>query len=156
MLPLRTGFLGFLSADPDPSDILPGQWWFNYTDRNFKFYDGVTVKTFGGMSLKEEATGTLTADGSEQTIIERSLLMKFSGYIDLSNMVAGDTVVIRQYMQVKPGGNYRRYEEGSYTGVQDPPLIYVTPKVTDYGVRITLQQIAGIFRDFDYTFIREH
>lgn len=81
-----------------------------------------------GLTLKEHATGTLIADGFEQTITEAVHLMKISGYIDFSNMEVGDEVVIRQYMRVKEDGPYKKYGEQIYVDVQDPPLLYITTK----------------------------
>jgi len=107
------------------------------------------------MSLKPDAEGTLTANGSEQTLTNITALTKLSGYVDLSQMQLGDSVVIRQYMVLKSGGSDRKYEEHAYSGAQDPPVVYVTTKVLAHGGKVTLQQTAGAYRTYDYSFVRE-
>lgn len=151
---LRSGFRGLLDQDPPLSELTLGQWWFNTTENQFKYYDGTAVKPFRGMSLKLHATGTVTADGTEQTLTEIIGLVKLSGCVDLSNMTTGDRVLIREYMKARPDGAYRKHEEALYRGVQDPPLILIPQKVVNYAAKVTLQQ-TGTFKSFDYTFARE-
>ena len=105
------------------------------------------------MSFETFASGTITADGSEQTIAEIDETVRISGYISLSNMQAGDTVVIRQYMKIN--ASYEKYKEESYSDSQSEPLIYVQPKEIASSTKITIQQTAGVYRDFDYEFIKE-
>lgn len=101
------------------------------------------------------AEGTLTADGTEQTIAEYTGLAVVHGYIDLSAMEAGDEVVIRSYVRFKPEGAYRKYAEDTYSGPQDKPALYMLPRLTVYGIKVTLQQTAGAYKSFDYMFVRE-
>jgi len=100
--------------------------------------------------------GTLTADGTEQTVVEATGTLEFNldGYIDLSNLASGDTVVIREYMMIKSGGGYVKYAEESYSGVQSIPLLHIVTKPARYGLKITLQQTAGTYRSFDYQFFK--
>jgi hypothetical protein len=105
--------------------------------------------------LQPQSSGLITADGSEQTLLLFSGLGRISGNIDLSNMQAGDTVRIRQYLQVVAGGAWRRYWMETYSGVQTDPLVYITPKESDFNVRVTLEQTAGVLRTFEYNFIKE-
>jgi hypothetical protein len=100
--------------------------------------------------------GTLTADGTEQTVLEFVDVGVISGHIDLQNMVEGDAVVIRQYIKVKDGGEYKKYAEETYVGAQSLPIVHVTPKAVDIAMKITLQQTSGTFKNFDYNFIREY
>jgi len=105
--------------------------------------------------LKQDKQGVVTASDNEQEIVRHASLMKFSGYIDLSNMEGGDTVVVRQYLRIRKHGEYKKYAEETYVGVQENPIIYVTTKILVYGVEITIQQTTGTFKSFDYTFTRE-
>lgn len=104
-----------------------------------------------GLEVIEE--GSLTADGSEQTLVEFTELGKMDGYVNLSNLALGDTVIIRQYQKVN--GEYRQYAEESYADVQTLPAVYITPKSGKDGVKITLQQTAGTLRTIAYCFFRE-
>lgn len=105
--------------------------------------------------LQKEKSDSITANGTEQTLLEFAGLGRISGNVDLSGMQSGDVVVIRQYMKVKAGGNWKRYTQESYFNVQDNPLVYVTPKETDFGIKITLEQTAGVMREYEYNFIKE-
>jgi len=103
--------------------------------------------------LSPKDRGTITADGSEQTIIEY-VGGRLSLYIDLSNMGAGDTITVRQYMRVKPTGTYAKYWEEEYKDAQPNPIIYVVPKETFVGIKVTLQQTAGVMRAFDWNAVQ--
>lgn len=102
--------------------------------------------------------GTVAMDGTEKDVIldepvgnpQRFL----EGYIDLSPMASGDTIVIRQYMKIASGGTYIKYAEESYSGAQSIPLLYVTTKVGRYGIKVTAQQTAGTNRTLTYQFFR--
>jgi len=102
--------------------------------------------------------GTLTADGTEQTIVLDEISgnpQRFlEGYIDLSNMASGDTVVIRYYVSLTSPVDYKKYAEETYSGAQSLPLLYITTKPARYGIKVTLQQTAGTYRTFKYQFFR--
>jgi len=49
-----------------------------------------------GMKLEPVAEGTLTADGTEQTLVEDVVLSNLSGFVSLAEIEAGDIVIIRQ------------------------------------------------------------
>lgn len=106
------------------------------------------------MSLEKHAAGTLTANGTEQMVTEIIEPSRFSGYISLAKMETGDTIVIRQYVRLLNGA-YERYASETYSGVQDNPVLYFTPKEIASALRITLQQTAGTFKTFDYLFLKE-
>jgi len=96
--------------------------------------------------------GELMADGTEQVLVEITYLAKIMGYVDLSKMKDGDRVILRQYVKI---GDWKLYKKEEYAGKQIEPIIYITPKVSKKGVRVTLQQIAGIYRTFPYQFFKE-
>lgn len=105
------------------------------------------------MGIEIIKEGDLDADGNEQTLVEFTELGIIDGYINLSNLAFGDTAVIRQYQKVY--GTYGQYAEESYSGVQALPAIYITPKSGKDGVKITIQQTAGILRTFAHCFFKE-
>lgn len=106
------------------------------------------------LRLVHLGSGTMTTDGTEQIVFsfDRAQPFIIDGYIDLSNMKAGDTTVIRQYVKLKPGGELRKYGEEAYFGAQQLPVIYIKPKTAIYGVQITLQQKEGSPFSFDWEF----
>ncbi len=105
--------------------------------------------------LQKEKSGSVIADGTEQTLLEFIGLGRITGNVDLSNMEAGDIVAIKQYMKVNSNTDWKKYADETYNGTQDNPLIYITPKETDFGIKITLKQTAGVMRMYEYNFIKE-
>jgi len=100
--------------------------------------------------------GTLTADGSEQIVVEATGTLEFQldGYIDLSSMASGDSITVRQYMKIKSGGGYVKYAEETFSGAQSLPLLHILTKPARYGLKVTLQQTSGTYRSFDYQFFK--
>jgi len=105
-------------------------------------------------TFEELGVGTLTADGTEQTVVEVTTIGTLEGYIDLANMQAGDSVTIREYIRLKSGGTYRLYDSATYTDAQTKPALHLVKLPTKYGIRVTLEQTAGVNRDYDYNFFR--
>jgi len=104
------------------------------------------------LAAATETEGTLTADGTEQQLIATSdnKMHSIEGDIDFTNMAGGDTVVIRLYFKLKVAGGWVKYGEETYTGAQSLPDLHITTKAAKYGIRLTLQQTGGVFRNFDY------
>jgi hypothetical protein len=104
----------------------------------------------------EEAFGTLTADGSEQTVKEIiTTVNKLHAFIDLTNLAGGDTIVVRQFMKIKTAGTYIKYAEETYSGAQSLPMLYIQTKPAKYGIKITLQQTGGTNRTYDWQSFQE-
>jgi hypothetical protein len=104
----------------------------------------------------EEATGTLSATGSEDTIKEiTNTVNKLHCFVDLTNMASGDTITVRQYMKIKSAGSYILYAEESYSDAQTLPMLYIVTKPAKYGIKITLEQTAGTNRDYDWQTFQE-
>jgi len=95
------------------------------------------------------------ADGTEQTLLEFEGEALVSGFVDLSEMQNGDAVIIRQYVKLWKKAEYQRYAKEEYIGIQNDPMVYLTPKRVDYAIKVTLEQTVGFFRNFDNTFIGE-
>ena len=90
------------------------------------------------------------------TILEVSAGAKrISGYIDMSKMEAGDTVVLAFYAKVKDGGEFCKYHEETYSGVQTSPLLQIKEVLASQGAKLTMQQTAGVSKSFDYEFFEE-
>ena len=113
----------------------------------------VAVSTRKGLS--EESQDTLTADGSEQDVVEITSLGQLEGFIDLANMQSGDGITIKEYIKLKSGGTYRLYDSASYSGAQSLPALHVVKLPAKYGAKVTLEQTAGTNRDYDYNFFKE-
>jgi hypothetical protein len=78
------------------------------------------------------------------------------GYIDLSALASGDTVVIREYIAVD-GQNYRTFATVTYSGpVSDPVIRFHTKTLlASMLYRVTITQTSGTLRSFPYGFVVE-
>ena len=103
-------------------------------------------------SRRSPDSASYLADGTEQIVYERSTntypFVFLEGTIDLSNLAAGDTVVIRKYIRNTAGGTLRTSERGIYTGAQEETMLRIHDNTSQYGIRITLQQTAGVNRTY--------
>jgi hypothetical protein len=99
---------------------------------------------------------TVVMDGTEQVLVEQTdgVVSLLEGYVDMSNMTGVDTIVIRQYMKIKTGGDYVKYAEEIYTGAQPTPLVYISAKPAKIAVKVTAEQTAGVHRSLDCQFSR--
>jgi hypothetical protein len=102
--------------------------------------------------------GSVTMDGTEQNIVLDEVSgnpQRFlEGYIDLTPMQSGDTIIVRQYMKITATGDYVKYAEETYSDAQTLPLLYIVTKPGRYGIKITAQQTAGTYRSLQYQFFR--
>jgi len=108
-------------------------------------------------SMDMLAEGSLTTDGTEQTIIETGGEFPFTlnAWLNLSNMEAGDTITVKQYIRTKEGGNWARYAKKIYHGIQSDPALFVTTKPSMYGIKITLEENTGEHGTIDYNVFRQ-
>lgn len=102
-------------------------------------------------------SGRVSTSGLEQVLLDHNggAPCEISGYIDLSPMDGGDTMVLRLYARVKKNGAWSKYGEEVYSDAQSLPLVYITPKPETHGMRVTIQQTSGLSRTLDYEFFRK-
>jgi len=102
--------------------------------------------------------GSVAMDGTEKNVVLDEVTGNpprfLEGYIDLTPMQSGDTIIVRQYMKIASAGDYVKYAEETYSGAQSLPLLYITTKSGRYGIKITAQQTAGTNRTLTYQFFR--
>lgn len=113
------------------------------------------------LTVLSSTGGTVTADGSEQTLYvddeplgtwEPLALM-----VDLDNMAGGDTTVLRVYHRLNDGGGLQLWDYNSYTGADgglanSVKVVVVELHPNRHGVQCTLEQSAGVLRSFDWEF----
>lgn len=107
-------------------------------------------------ALETPVEASIAMDGTEKTLVEKTDT-KFGyldGYVDLTPMQSGDTIVIRESMQIKSGGSYVKYAEETYNDAQSIPLLHITTKPARYQIKVTAQQTAGTNRTLDVEFYR--
>jgi hypothetical protein len=101
------------------------------------------------------ASASTTMTGAALTLLEfvPTVPSYFDGgAMDLTNLAAGDTVVVKIYRKIKSGGNYIQESIGSvftFTGAQTEPLKEISGRPVRYGIKITIQQTAGTNRVID-------
>jgi len=74
------------------------------------------------------------------------------GYIDLSALASGESIVVKEYMTIKSGGSPVQYAEETYSGAQSLPLLHITTKPARYGLKVELymESAPSADRSFDY------
>jgi len=99
---------------------------------------------------------SIAMDGTEKILVEKTdnKLGLLDGYVDLTPMASGDTIVVREYMQVKAAGAYVKYAEETYTGAQTIPLLHVVTKPAKDKIKVSAQQTGGTNRTLDVQFYR--
>jgi hypothetical protein len=113
------------------------------------------------VASKTRYSGTVTpADLNIETVVVeipgQSDDYLVEGYIDLSQLVAGDEVVIKEYIAVD-GVNYQLFCQVTYTGPVQEPVIRFHTKTLLYNMKykVTIMQTAGTVRSYPYAFIVE-
>ena len=80
--------------------------------------------------------------------------------INLDNMVAGDTVVIREYYRIKSGGNLELMDYVQYNGadgglLNNRKIVEIDLTDNRFGFQITLEEIVGALHDYDWELFEE-
>jgi len=106
------------------------------------------------LKLTHLGDGSFKADGTEQIVFEyeRAEPFKISGQLDLEEMVDGDVVIVKQYFKVRREKPYKLFKTVEYKNKRKEPIVFVISKEAMYGFRITIQQIAGVFKVFQWIF----
>lgn len=111
----------------------------------------------GGVRAELLAEGSITADGSLQTVLEVTGLgspTKIFGWIYLTNMDVGDEVVIQTYIQ-DSNGNWHRHANEIFNDAQQHPAVYLEERAVSHGYKVLLQQTKGTYREYPYEFYKE-
>jgi len=77
------------------------------------------------------------------------------GYIDLSQMLTGDEVIIEEFIAVD-GSNQQLLTKSKYANAQAEPIIRFHSKTIkrDALYKVQITQIAGTLRQFPYYFVK--
>jgi hypothetical protein len=101
------------------------------------------------MPVTSILNGTVTTDGTEQTVGSAQTDDNFyTGYIDLSNNAAGDTVVIK--IKVRVDSSDIICIQDTFTGAQAEPLYYFPPLPSTENFVVTIQKTGGTNRAYKY------
>lgn len=111
-----------------------------------------------------ETGGTLTADGTEQTLyIDNAPLGAHNPrtfLIDLDLMEQGDTTELRAYYRLNAGGGLQLLDFNQYVGADgglanSRVLVAIALNETRFGVQVTLEQTVGVNRAYDWSIFVE-
>lgn len=112
----------------------------------------------------QETGGDLTATGGEDVVyLENSPLgvhKPLRVFIDLDNMLAGDTIEIREYYRIASGAGLDVYDYSSYSGIDGGLTngrkgIIIECSPNRFGWQITLEQTAGVNRVYPWEVLEE-
>jgi len=107
----------------------------------------VLAGTVAPSALSEPALVVDIPDQPDEYIME--------GYIDLSQMLTGDEVVIEEFLAVD-GASQRLLTKMTFANAQDEPIIRFHSKTIkrDAKYRVQLTQMKGTLREYPYYFIK--
>ena len=125
--------------------------------------DQILAQT-SAMPVLSALGGTVTADGTEQTLVIvseplgcfRPLVL----WVDLDNMAGVDSITVRVYYRLRDAGGLQLWDSQVFTGpdgglVNNAKLLDIELHPNRHGFQVTLQQTAGVNRDYDWEFITE-
>lgn len=119
----------------------------------------VNIPSGAGTKSEIIVDGSVVADGTIQTILNETAakIETVDGWINVNQMDAGDAVTITMTIDDGSGEGNVSHAVEVYEDAQVEPQIYLTPHKVKAGavVKLTLQQTAGVYRTFYFTFIRE-
>jgi len=110
---------------------------------------------------KEGSASFLTTDTYPKTVTialsEVGVIHRLEGYIDLSALVAGESIKVTQYMSIVTPVDYKKYAEYTYSGAQSLPMLHVLTRPARYGLKIdlTMDAAPAADRSFQYQFFRK-
>ncbi len=111
---------------------------------------------YQGVAPTLQSSGTKTADGTEQTLVDVAVAGLFVMEVDLSVMQAQDWLVLRVRQIILTGGTRREVFTQAYQGVQptDNQLaisLHIGNELTDTAsLRFTLEQTFGTGRAYPW------
>ena len=90
------------------------------------------------------ASGTVTANGTEQTLTTDTTNKNYVLVADLSTLVNGETVELRLYTKCLSGGAEVLAYVVSYSNIQGDPMKYSVPVPADISLKATLKQTVYV------------
>lgn len=94
--------------------------------------------------------GTITTDGTEQTIWDITADKHFAGWIFMHNMASGDSITVKIFGKDQNSAVMRVYKAPTFTGVQTSEPAYYIPYLTTKQHKVTIQRTAGTDRAYTW------
>jgi len=70
--------------------------------------------------------------------------------IDFSAQTVNEIVIVRLYHRINPTGDKEKKDELAFDGVQEPVLKNIKLEPNRYGVRVSIERIAGDSKSYDW------
>ena len=106
------------------------------------------------MSVTVTTSGSLLADGTEQSIAASGVSGIYYLVLDASAMQSGDTLRIFANLRAINGGALGTVLDTEISGAQDTPVIITDPFGSPYGIEFFIEQTAGTYRTYPYSLER--
>jgi len=153
----RRVFSGVLRLVPSSAPTSPyeGDIYYNSSDKAIYYYDGSSWVKVGGTMLSTVSSGSITANGTEQTVYSTTSAGIYGGIIDTSNMASGDKVTLRLYVAINSTPTYVKVDTLDLEDAQTNPGVLIARTPAPYGFKVTLEQTAGTNRSYSYLIWKE-
>ena len=90
------------------------------------------------------ASGTITADGTEQDLATDTNNKNVVLVVDTATLINGETLELRLYTKCLSGGTERLAYMASYVNAKGDPMKYSVPVPADISIRATLKQTVYV------------
>lgn len=108
------------------------------------------------MTWTVSASGTKTADGTEQTLTTDTTNATYQPKIDLSNMANGDALEVRIYTKVLSTSSLNQVWKGTYANIGVNKVIIGPMLASDQSYSVTIKQVLApsSYKNFDWSLLR--
>ena len=109
----------------------------------------------------EGTASFLTTDTYPKTVTialsEVGVIHRVECYVDLTALVAGESLRVDEYMSIVTPISYRLYAQDTYSGAQALPMLFVVTKPARYGLKIDLcmETAPAADRHFKFQWFRK-
>lgn len=104
------------------------------------------------MALAVNASGTVTTDGTEQSLATPTTSQVYCLDVDTSAMVAGDIIELRVKKPVLTGGTIRTAWRASIGPSPPSDAIMVSPPLNcPFGCTVTIKRVGGTDRAYPWS-----
>jgi hypothetical protein len=92
----------------------------------------------------------IVMDGSKDELMTNTDSGEYSGYIDLSNMQVGDTIILTCEIYNFETQLWVVRESKTYSGLPSPKIVEVRPIVSYQGIKFSATQTTGSYREVQH------
>lgn len=105
------------------------------------------------MAVTENTGGSVTTDGTEQTLATVTTANTYVLVIDANAMANGDVIELRLKTKARSGGTSRLAYFATYANVQGQPNKYSVPVPVNVEIIATIKRVAGTDRAYPWALL---